>query len=279
MNNRFEFLDEKELNSFLMEEPMRKGGESVVYYYKGKYAIKIFDSKQIEKKENKIKNLMKLKDNKDMKNIVFPKEIVYVKNKFAGYVMPFIKDSYELEKISEFVLEKNIKLSERIGMLKKVCDNIEIIHNNNIIIGDLHPGQIITNYEDVFFIDVDSWGGEIFHEYFEPSLKCISIYADPICRNYSNIGSSVKFYNKSTDYYSLAIIAFKVLTGIHPFSSSIKKVEYEEIENRMLNRKSILSEKEFRESNSFLNKEVRREFLKIFEEDYRFNIKIIFDYL
>ncbi len=125
--------------------------ESDLYILANKYLIKNFiedDKEYLEEKEKKVEALMKKKINGTIP--VFSK--IIIDNQFAGYVMPYIKKSVELQEI----INKNISKENLFDIMISLSENLEEMHKQGIIYGDISDSNIIVDEKlNPYYADMD----------------------------------------------------------------------------------------------------------------------------
>lgn len=198
----------KNINSLQM---LAEGGEGIIYENSstpGK-VIKIYKSHiDMNSKEKKIKSLIA----KNLpSHIISPTEIVYDKhNKFIGYEMRKISGE-DFKKLSnkKYITANKISSRDILSMIIKIKDTLDELHAKNIFIGDLNDQNILfdSNY-NVYFIDCDSWTIDDEH-----CTVAMDLFKDPLLKGDN--------FNRDTDTYSFAILAWKSLTRIHPFGGTM----------------------------------------------------------
>ena len=185
-----------------------EGGEGVIYEHKGKI-VKIYKPCiNLASKEKKIKLLI----SKSLPpSVIAPIEEVYDgKNRFIGFVMEKVSGE-DFKKLStkKFVNANHITTKDILSMLIKVKDVLDVLHKNNIYVGDLNDQNILfdKNY-NIYFIDCDSWTIDT-----EKCEVAMDLFKDPLLKSNN--------FDASTDTYSFAVLAWKVLTRIHPFGGTM----------------------------------------------------------
>lgn len=278
--SRFSFSNPKDLDARLKRLDAHHGGEGSVYNDHQHLAIKIFNPKEVNvaRKERKVKKLIQQSKMVNFNEVITPLEPVTVNGHFVGYTMRFVKDAVDLNHTAEktFMGEKDLK--DCLRLMIKVAQCVEKIHNIGMIIGDFHPGQILVSNGDIFFVDTDSWGWRGRGKEFAPDLKCLPFYVDPRSRDFASRDVSIKYYSKASDYFSLAVIAFKVLTGEHPFGGVYQIDTKMSTEMRARNQLSVLGEHDIKIMKgktweAWMTDELKQAFLDIFERGKRFNIE------
>ncbi len=142
-----------------------------------------------------------------------------------------------------------------------------------------HPGQVLVSNDNIFFVDTDSWGWVGQSQELGPDLKCLPFYVDPKSRDFSYRDVVVKHYSRASDCYSLAVIAFNVLTGEHPFGGVYQIDTKMSKEMRARNKISVLGEHDIKIMKgktweSWMTDELKEAFLDIFEKGKRYNIEV-----
>lgn len=188
--------------------PLTEGGEGIIYEVNGQI-IKIYKPVvNMKSKKNKVQMLI----NKSLpKEVISPKEIVVDRGgKFIGFSMDKVKGE-EFKKLTnkKFVTANNITTKDILAMLVKVQNVINELHKNGIYIGDLNDQNILFDKQfNIYFIDCDSWTVE--------NEKCevaMDLFKDPLLNSND--------FNEKTDTYSFAVLAWKLLTRIHPFGGTM----------------------------------------------------------
>ncbi len=125
--------------------------ESDLYILKDKYLLKKFindDQKLLKEKERKINYLIK---NQIEGTIPILKKVT-IDNKFRGFFMPYIKNGIELKEINKLKLNKE----EIFKIFIKISKTLELLHQNNIIYGDISESNILIDSKlNPYFIDMD----------------------------------------------------------------------------------------------------------------------------
>ncbi len=279
--NQFSFYNPKELDDRLKNLDAHHGGEGSVYNDHQHLAIKIFNAKEVNvaRKERKVHKLIRQSTMVGYNEAMVPIEPVTVKGHFVGYTMKYVKDAVDLDRIAEKTFMGERDLKKNLRLMIKVAQAVEKIHNTGMIIGDFHPGQVLVSNDDIYFVDTDSWGWIGQSKELEPDLKCLPFYVDPRSRDFSCRDVVIKHYSKASDYYSLAVIAFNVLTGEHPFGGVYQIDTKMSKEMRARNQLSVLGNHDIkimkgRTWETWMTDELKKAFLDIFERGKRYNIEV-----
>jgi len=190
------------------EIPLTEGGEGIIYEYKEKI-IKVYKPGiDKNKKQRKIQLLMKKALPKE---VVCPLELVVdKKGEFIGYSMDKVEGE-EIRKLAnkKFTTVNNITTKDIIQILVKVQTILEQLHKDQIYIGDLNDRNILFDKDNnIYWIDCDSWSIET-----ENCQMAMVLFCDP--RLQSNN------FNQETDIYAFYILAWKLLTRMHPFGGTM----------------------------------------------------------
>lgn len=209
--------------------PIHEGGEGLIFKYDNKI-IKIYKP-NVDIKTAKIKIEALITAKSLPKEIIKPIDIVVNNNnEFIGYIMNEVKDGEEIKKLinKKFVLSNNITTQNILKMLVKIKETLDILHKRKIFIGDLNDKNILFDKNfDVYFIDCDSWSID--------NNKCVmymDLFLDPLIKGIN--------FNAKTDTYSFAIVAWEVLTRIHPFGGTYKLNPNMNITDRMKHGISVI---------------------------------------
>lgn len=119
-------------------------------YLNNNLVFKIFKNRNdIALMKNKEKKIDFLKTS-NIEELILPKHKIYIDNLFVGYSSNHFTDSKTLNNIYYLPLNKKIQI------LTTVSQNLESIHENCIILGDLNADNILYNNNIIKFADLDS---------------------------------------------------------------------------------------------------------------------------
>ena len=140
-------LSSKELNKLEKLYTLGLNVESDLYINK-RLLYKIYkqgvDFKTKEENINLIMNLQHID------NCIWPKDKIYIDDKFSGIMLDYKKGFKNLaETYNKFSLKQAINMGNQLSMALKQ------IHNNGLIYGDIHGDNIITDYNNSYFCDLD----------------------------------------------------------------------------------------------------------------------------
>lgn len=189
---------------FIEQTPHYKGLESNIFIL-GDQAIKIFKTSETNNKEmilNKNNNDMLLNKlnkiillNKVEDDILKPNALVYIDGVFRGYTMD---NKVGFSNISGF----NGSIKEKQVILAKTYLELEKLHRNGIIYGDLHEGNVMVNNKgDICLCDLDN-------------VKIGNLDFDIVSVNQRRYLYFIKDVDYSIDTYMFNLLAVAFLNNI-----------------------------------------------------------------
>ncbi len=252
---------------------LAEGGEATIYELDSKTVIKIFKANvDINKKEDKVKHFISIK-NQFPKNVIGPEEVVTINGKFAGYAMRKLIDAEDLHMLTKPKYLTAEKLTNQ-DVLKIITDfgsDLGKLHATGIIVGDISDYNFQMNGKTGYFIDVDSWG--IKDKYAPDAYTEMFTCPD----SYSSNGS-IKF-SLENENYNFAVLAFNMLTRIHPFGGTYFLDKNLSPLERMKKKISIVGK---HKSNikipkiigswKWISPKLEQDFIEIFEQGKKFDI-------
>ncbi len=239
------------------------GGEGTVYVEHGK-AFKIYHDPKKMIPLGKFQELQNIKN----KNVIKPEELIYdYHQNIIGYTMKPLYNTVPLSRIltTDYQNMHSISHDDLIKIMLSIKQNIEDIHIANCLMVDINDSNILVDQDlNVYIIDVDSFQ--------TPNYRATALqeYAKDF---------SVKNYNFTvlSDWYSFALLSFRLLVGIHPFlgrwNKFNKKDQQNSLEYRSINNISVLNSevvypKSVRDF-SFIPKNYYKWFFELFEKGQR----------
>lgn len=243
-------------NGILVEignKPFASGGEADIYEvlsptsYSG-LVLKIYKvNKRTKQKEDKIKFLIGNKPNLTPLNghhsVIWPIHLAYMSEKFIGYTMPKAS-GIKLELLCHRKLPENLpKEWEKFSFNTprstearlKLCYNISAalsqIHSFGCyVLVDMKPDNVIVKSNGLIsIIDIDSTEIINNNKLLFPAHVATPEYIPPeYYKSIPDFGKDV--INQTWDRFSIAIIFYRLLLGIHPFTASLKS-PYENLTN------------------------------------------------
>ncbi|GGG37399.1 hypothetical protein GCM10011344_42780 [Dokdonia pacifica] len=236
----------------LEENHFGKGGEGKIYKIIASsdfpnHCVKIFvdkrvitkTKKELENRDYRIKYMILNQPSQietDKIRICWPIDAIFENNHIIGFIMPLaFPNSVQLYSLCQPKLKQNLSSdwhntydrSMKTGVLSrlKLCTNISIAINSvhkitDYVFVDLKPPNILVSLDGkISLIDCDSiqisendkiffYGSVATEEYIPPEGKNIDTKSTPI--------------KQSWDLFSLAVIFYQILFGLHPYSVSFK---------------------------------------------------------
>jgi DNA-binding helix-hairpin-helix protein with protein kinase domain len=225
--------------------PFASGGEGDVYEILSpinytKQVLKIYKTeKRTKSREGKINFLIANKPNlvplNDHHSVIWPIHLAHISNNFVGYTMPKAS-GIKLELLCHPKLPKNLpKEWERLsfqtpGSIEarlKLCFNISAalsqIHSfGSYVLVDMKPDNVIVKPDGLIsIIDIDSTEILKNNTLLFPAQVATPEYTPP--EYYTTIKDIEKnVIHETWDRFSIAIIFYRLLFGIHPFTASLK---------------------------------------------------------
>lgn len=182
-----------------------QGGEGAIYI-KGSTAYKLYADPQRMIQPAKILELSVLTDPR----IVRPLDVLLDgRNRPVGYSMRHIGNAYALCQLFPKAFRNRMNLTPEMvfRLVRKLQDGIRHVHSKGILIVDLNEMNFLAseNFEEVFFIDVDSYQTPSF-----PATVLMESVRD------RHAGA----FTVNTDWFSFAVVSFQMFVGIHPFKGT-----------------------------------------------------------
>lgn len=259
-----------ELRSMPPDLPViASGGEAVIYKYSRDIALKIYKPQiDLSHKERRVRIFL---ERQFPNSALAPLQALPYRNNFVGFAMNLAPNSKKLYDYldMDFLAREGISNKDLLEILIEYGKLLRQLHGDGFIIGDICPYNVLVSGKEIFIPDVDSWGIEgviqpdAYKEDYAPPESCKGV-------------GRYEFSN-STDLYSFAVMAFYVLTKIHPFGGTWVDNPDMKTEIRMKRKISVLGEHNitiprFVPSWKWMNPELLTLFQEIFEGDKRVEI-------
>ncbi len=184
-----------------------KGGEGILYpTYNNQLCKLYFKDHQTYVNFKKLNAMLEI----DIHNpfINWPKDILFYKNDFVGYLMDEVKaaESLDVLRINAF---KGYNIFERYLISYNLLLNIDYLHKRNIIVGDLKLDNIlIKSPEEVYLVDCGSCQIGDF--------ACNVCHPEYTKRVYTADELKQKLRTVEDEYYPINKIIFEILIGKNP---------------------------------------------------------------
>ncbi|OJJ20265.1 hypothetical protein BKI52_17515 [marine bacterium AO1-C] len=225
----------------LNEQPLGSGAEGNVYEivapqaFKG-LVVKVYHShEQSKDREPKIVQLIEAeKSGVIPPEVIFPKQCVYdLEGCFVGFIMPKVEATYHLTSLCSLSLNASLpqkwhnkyhrndyNLYFRLNICRNLARLVAQIHQSqHYTFADLKPENIKVNWQgEVFILDIDSiqvTDNEQALVY--PAEKITPEYAPPEAKHFNFKENKI---SESWDAFSLGVIFYKILLGLHPYTGT-----------------------------------------------------------
>ena len=252
---------------------LAEGGEATIYEYDSKRVIKIFKPNvDLARKEQKVNYFISIKG-QFPQNVIGPEEVVTVKGKFVGYAMRKLVDAEDLHMLTKPKYLTAARLSNQ-DVLQIITDlglHLGKLHSTGVIVGDISDYNFQMNGKCDYFIDVDSWGfeGKYTPDAYTELFTCPDSYA-------AN-GSII--FSKENENYNFAVLAFNMLTRIHPFGGTYLPEKNLSTLERMKRKISIVGRYKGNikipkviGSWKWMSPQLENDFIQIFEQGQKMDI-------
>lgn len=233
--------------------PFASGGEAEIFEILSppnysKQVLKIYKpEKRTKLKEEKLKYLINNKPNlipqNDHHSVIWPIHLAYTSNNFLGYTMPKAS-GIKLELLCHPKLPINLKKEwdkfsfhtpGAIEARLKLCFNISAalsqIHSfGSYVLVDMKPDNVMVKPDGLIsIIDIDSTEIIKNNSLLFPAQVATPEYTPPEYYK-TTIDIEKNVINETWDRFCTAIIFYRILFGIHPFTASLKS-PYENLTN------------------------------------------------
>ena len=237
----------------ISNSPFASGGEADVYEILSpsnytKQVLKIYKTdKRTKLKEDKIKFLVNNKPSlipsNDHHSVIWPIHLAYRSNEFVGYTMPKAS-GIKLELLCHPKLPKSLSkewdkfsfnspgaIEARLKLCFNISAALSLIHSfGSYVLVDMKPDNVMVKPDGLIaIIDIDSTEIIRSNTLLFPAHVATPEYTPP--EYYKTIGNIEKnVINETWDRFSIAIIFYRLLFGIHPFTASLKS-PFEDLTN------------------------------------------------
>ena len=226
----------------ILSKKIAKGGEGEVYEIVGdsNNCIKIYYERvRSPEKEEKLKYMV-LNPPEDLQGIThkicWPKEVIYEEGKFVGFLMPkAFDDSLLPYHLCQPLIPKKLSsqwhatfdrktfkgITSRLKLSVNIVAIVNRIHTTNkYIIVDLKPQNLlVTAFGKVSIIDLDSVQIVENKKVLFKAPVSTPEYTPPEASEIIKVKSNI---SKDWDVFSLGVLVYEILCGIHPYVGSAK---------------------------------------------------------
>ncbi len=224
------------------DKPFAAGGEGELYHiispakYRSSVAKIYFPEKRTIKQAKKIQYLIQnppeLALHEGHQAVVWLQDSVYENDTFLGFIMPFAKGA-KLEILCSNRIPKSyinswkrfsLKQSASRDLRLKICFNIatavyQIHKTQKYVLVDLKPENVIIQPNGlVSIVDIDSVQVVENGRLVYPARVATPEFSPPEYYGEAKPGKTIIF--ETWDRFSLAVIFYKMLFGIHPYAGS-----------------------------------------------------------
>lgn len=224
--------------SYTLGNPIKdgRGGEGTVYRIKGKPALvaKIYHENVLAQSQTEFdgrhrKLLCMLRHSvrttyRGKLRVAWPQDILYSKGRMVGYVMPRVKSAHGLYEV--WMQDRQDAVFRRYSWRKSVhvawslAQAIADLHKCGVVLGDFNPKNfLVDRWGNVILVDTDSY--DITDPKTGERFPCRVARGDmlaPELQGYRNLSTVRAPFTRETDYFSLALLIFRLLMGgFHPF--------------------------------------------------------------
>lgn len=199
------------------------GGQGSVYRVSRRRAVKLIDEPDARNGE-KLKHQLARVNRFDFSGVSVARPIETLRDPDVGYVMEFLEDMTSFRSLLPPLNDDNVLhwfietggVRRRLQLLSKFAAILAKLHGKGLVFGDPSPNNVFisrdSDYCEVWLIDADNIASENSKgvtPIFTPG------YGAP------EVVQGLAPCTRSSDAYSFAIIAFELLTLIHPFIGDV----------------------------------------------------------
>ncbi|MCS7027758.1 MAG: protein kinase [Bacteroidia bacterium] len=255
------FLGDSKVEIEIENEPsLGRGGEGGVYRVLRpaeytSYCVKIYNENKITpEKIRKLEYLLKnspILDSKGHRSVIWIENLVYRRKDssrnyvFQGILMP-IAEGYPVEYLcaykfpisrikpnettlyTKFDRSHHDSLKTRLAVCYNIAVSVAQLHQKQIYVhGDIKPENIIFNHKGkVSIIDFDTVQVIQNGKLLFPALAHTPEYVPPM---YQKSDLKNTLFIPFVDVFSMTVIFYRILMGIHPFASTNFKAPYQNV--------------------------------------------------
>lgn len=200
-----------------------KGGEGILYRtYNNQLCKLYYDEHQTYVNYKKIEHMLEV----DIYNpyINWPKDILFYKNDFVGYLMDEIKGAKSLDVLRINMFE-GYNIFDLYVLSYNLLLNIDYLHKKNILIGDLKLDNILVKSPvEVYLVDCGCYQINDF--------SCDVCHPEYTKKVYTNEELKKKLRTFEDEYYPINKIIFELLIGKNPnYNRHLGEVDIENKNN------------------------------------------------
>lgn len=202
---------------------LARGGEGTLFELQGEpdKVAKILDPPhRTDERHRKLSAMVAVHSTPATRQCAWPTDVLYVGNKFVGYVMPRV-DGCGLREIYAYGKRGTKPWRYFITVARNLASAVDNFHEVGQVVGDLNPDNILVNPTSglVRLVDTDSYhvrdsAGHVYRcsvgksEFVAPELQGVHFPT-----------AQLPTFTHETDRFSLALMIFMILmNGAHPFA-------------------------------------------------------------
>lgn len=237
------FFKRDNVELFLDTEAFASGGEGNLYRIRkpakyAKFVVKLYHTdKRTQARQTKVEYMITNPPmdyvQQDHYSVIWPLGLIFERSGFAGFLMPFAKGE-KLEILSMPRIRKSLMgrwgrfdftQKEAIQLRLKICYNIaaavyQVHETDHYVLVDLKTDNIIIqNNGLISIVDMDSVEVIENDRVLFPATVTTPEYTPPEYYT-KNVQPGKQPIFESWDMFSLSIIFYKLLFGIHPYAAS-----------------------------------------------------------
>ncbi len=200
-----------------------KGGEGILYKtYNNQLCKLYYDEHQTYVNYKKIEQMLEIDINNPFIN--WPKDYLFYKNDFVGYLMDEIKGASSLDVLRINMFE-GYNIFDLYVLSYNLLLNIDYLHNKNILVGDLKLDNILVKSPvEVYLIDCGSYQIKDF--------SCDVCHPEYTKKVYTSEELKKKLRTIEDEYYPINKIIFELLIGKNPnYNRDLGEVDIENKNN------------------------------------------------
>lgn len=237
-----EFYAERYGKISIQDEKIGEGAEGSIHEVLNppalkNYVVKLYkDREKNRNKQEKIKYLIRFKPKlKNPDSVIFPEDLIFDNGIFAGFLMKKAKGQYDLTSLCSLnnsarlpeELNQKFNRSSPLGMRRRmrICYEIASAFNavhktGRFTFVDIKPENIKFGREGcIAIVDIDSIAIADGHDLLFPAEKLTQEYSPS---EYLETNLQEDLIDETWDRFSLSILFYKILFGIHPHAGTTK---------------------------------------------------------
>ncbi len=231
-------------NIHVRATPLGEGAEGLIYevilpHAWDNYVVKVYkDASSASARLDKIQYLIRYAPSlQDPFRIIFPEKIIYKNGRFCGFLLKKARGSEDLSVLSAYRLPKRLDQAwqdrfdrsmpaawaNRLEVCRNIASAIQELHQTQrYTLVDIKPENIKVGLDsEVSLVDMDSVA--IAHE------GDLLFPAEKLTPEYSPLESKqldfkTEVLPETWDRFSMAVLFYKILFGIHPYTGSCEGV-------------------------------------------------------